>query len=162
MQKGEKKKFWAIPIPGETLLIFILKLKGNLINVVLYNKESKYPDNRGGKYLLKQGCCYSVVQSCLTLFDPRDCSTLGFPVLNHLLELAQTQVHWVSDTIQPSHPCCPILLPSIFPSTRVFSNESALHIRWPKYWSFSFSLSPSVVRPKIRAFVPRRENRSTQ
>ena len=71
-----------------------------------------------------------------------DCSTPGFPIL--LLEFAQTHVHSVGDAIQPSHPLLPpILLPSIFPSTRVFSNESALHIRWPKYWSFSFRISLS-------------------
>ena len=58
-------------------------------------------------------------------------------------EFAQTHVHWVSDVIQPSHSLCPLLLPSIFPSIRVFSNESAFPIRWPKYWSFSFSISPS-------------------
>ena len=66
--------------------------------------------------------------------------------INNSLELAQTHVHWVGDAIQPSHPLSSpssILLPSIFPSIRVFSNESALHIRWPKYWSFSFSISPS-------------------
>ena len=69
----------------------------------------------------------------------------GFPVHHQLPELAQTHVHQVSDGIQPSHPLSPplLLLPSIFPSIRVFSNESVLRIRWPKYWSFSFSISPS-------------------
>ena len=76
----------------------------------------------------------SVTQSCPTICDPMDCSMPGFPVLCHLSELAQTHVHWISDAIQPY---------SIFPSIRVFSNELALHIRWPKYWSFSFSISPS-------------------
>ena len=72
-----------------------------------------------------------------------DCSTPGFPVHHQLQELAQTHVHRVSDTIQPSHPLSPLLLPpSIFPSIKVFSNESVLHIRWPKYWSFSFTISP--------------------
>ena len=56
---------------------------------------------------------------------------------------AQTHVHWVSDSIQPSHPLLPLLLPSVFPSIRVFSNELALSIRWPKYGSFNFSISPS-------------------
>ena len=66
----------------------------------------------------------------------------GFPVLHHLSEFAQTRVHWVNDVISPCHPLSPhSLLPSIFPSIRVFSNESALGISWPKYWSFS--LSPS-------------------
>ena len=79
-----------------------------------------------------------------TLCDPMDCSTPGLPVHHQLLELAKTHVHPVSDAIQPSHPLSPrLLLPSIFPSIRVFSNESVLHIRWPKYWSFSFSISPS-------------------
>ena len=75
-----------------------------------------------------------VVQSCPTLWDHIDCSMPGFPVLHYLPQFAQTNVHWVSDTIQPSHPLP--LLPLTFLSIRVFSNESALHIRWPKYWSF--------------------------
>ena len=86
----------------------------------------------------------SVVQLCPTLCDPMDYSIPGFPVHHQLLEVAQTQVHRVGDAIQQSHLCCKLLLlPLIFPSIRVFSNESVLHIRWPKYWSFSFSISPS-------------------
>ena len=90
-----------------------------------------------------------ISQSCLTLcmssaMQPMDYSTPGSPVHYQLLELPQTHVHRVSDAIQPSHPLSPLLLlPSVFPSIRVFSSESALHIRWPKYWSFSSSLSPS-------------------
>ena len=88
-------------------------------------------------------CCCSAAQPCLTLGDPRDCSTPGFPVLHHLLELAQTHVPMMS--VMPSNHivlCRPLLLPSIFPSIRVFSNELALHIRWPKYWTcFNISLS---------------------
>ena len=73
-----------------------------------------------------------------------DCSMPGFPVHHQLLELVQTQVHWVGDDMQPSHPLLsPSPLPSIFPSLRVFSSESVLCITWPKYWSFSFSISPS-------------------
>ena len=72
-----------------------------------------------------------------------DHSTPGFPVHYQLPEFTQTHVHWVWDAIQPSHLCHPLLLPSIFPSIRIFPNESVLHIRWPKYWSFSFSISPS-------------------
>ena len=73
-----------------------------------------------------------------------DCSTPGFLVHHQLPELAQTHVHWVSDAIQPSHPLLsPLLLPSVFPSIRVFSSKSVLRIRWSKYWSFSFSISPS-------------------
>ena len=84
------------------------------------------------------------VQSCPTLGNPMDCSMPGFPVHHQLPEFTQTHIHRVSDAIQPSHPLSsPSLPPSIFPSIRVFSNESALHIRWPKYWSFSFSISPS-------------------
>ena len=82
----------------------------------------------------------SVTQSCPTLYNPMDCSMPGLPVHHQLLELAQTHVHPVNDAIQPSS-CCPLLLPSIFSSIRVFSNESVLHIRWPKYWSFSISPS---------------------
>ena len=70
-----------------------------------------------------------------------DCSMSGFPDHYQLLKLAQTHVHRVSGAMQPSH--YSLLPPSIFPSIRVFSNESILRIRWPKYWSFSFSISPS-------------------
>ena len=78
------------------------------------------------------------------LCDPMDCSMPGFPVHHQLPKPTQTHVHRVSDAIQPSHLCHPLLLPaSIFPSIRVFSNESVLDIRWPKYWSFSFSISLS-------------------
>ena len=86
----------------------------------------------------------SVTQSCPTLCNRRDCSTPGFPVHHQLLELAQTHVHQVSYVYNHLILCRPLLLPpSVFPSIRVFSNESALCIRWPKYWSFSFSISPS-------------------
>ena len=86
----------------------------------------------------------SVAQPCLTLCDPMDCSMPGFPVHHQLSEFTQTHFQLVGDAIQPSYPLLSLLLlPSIFPSVRVFSNESVLHIRWPKYWSFSFSISPS-------------------
>ena len=85
----------------------------------------------------------SVTQSYLTLCDSMDCSSPGFPVHHQLPELTQTHVHRVGDAIQPSHPLSsPLLLPSIFPRIRVFSNES-VRIRWPNYWSFSFSIIPS-------------------
>ena len=86
----------------------------------------------------------SVVQSCLTLCNPMNRSTPGLPVHHHLPEFTQTHVHRVGDAIQPSHPLSPLLLLfPIPPSTRVFSSESTLRIRWPKYWSFSFSIIPS-------------------
>ena len=87
----------------------------------------------------------SVAQLCPTLCNPMDCSMPGLPVHHQLPEFTETRVHWVGDVIQPSHPlCCPLLfLSSVFPSIRVFSNESVLHIRWPKYLNFSFNISPS-------------------
>ena len=72
-----------------------------------------------------------------------DCSVPSFPVPHQLLELAPHHVLWVDGTIQPSHPLSPLHMHSIFPRIRVFSNESVLRIRWPKYWSFNFSISPS-------------------
>ena len=79
------------------------------------------------------------------LCDPMDCSTPGLPVHHQLQEFTQTHVHWVSDaTSNHLILCCHLLLlPSIFPSIRVFLSESVLHIRWPKYWSLSFRISPS-------------------
>ena len=86
----------------------------------------------------------SVTQSCPNLCDPVRYSTPDLPVHHQLPEPTQTNVHWVGDAIQTSHPLCPLfLLPSILPSIRDFSNESALCIRWPKYWSFSFNISPT-------------------
>ena len=83
----------------------------------------------------------SVAQSCPALCHPMD---TGLPVLHYQRELTQTHVHWVGDAIQPSHPLLLLLLPtSIFPSIRVFSNESVLRIRWPKDWGFGFIISPS-------------------
>ena len=89
-------------------------------------------------------CCCLVAQSCPALCDPMDCSIPGFTVLYHLPELAQTHVRWVGDAIQPSHSLSSPSPPA-FSLTQYqgFSNESVLHIRWPKYWSFSFSISPS-------------------
>ena len=89
---------------------------------------------------------FVVVQliSCVWLCNPINCSIPGFPVLHHLIEFVLTHVHWVGDAIQPSHPLSYPSPPDLnFPSIRVFSNESALCIRWPKYWSFSFSIIPS-------------------
>ena len=102
--------------------------------------------------LLLLSCC-SVTKLCLTFCDPIECSMPGFPVPHYLPEFAQTHVPWVGDAIQPFHPLPPcLLLPSIFPSIRVFSNESALQIRWAKYWSFSFSISPSDEYPGLISF----------
>ena len=95
----------------------------------------------------------SVAQSCLILCDPMDCSMPGFPVHHQLLELAQTHVHRVSVPSNYLILCRPLLLlPSVFPSIRVFSNESVLHIRWPEYWSFSFSINPSNEHPGLISF----------
>ena len=92
----------------------------------------------------------SVSQSCPTLCDPMNRSTPGLPVHHQLPEFTQTQVHRVGDPIQPSHPLSsPLLLPPIPPSIKVFSNESTLHMRWPKYWSFSFSIIPSKEIPGL-------------
>ena len=94
----------------------------------------------------------SVTQSCLILCDPMDCSMSGLPVHHQLLELAQTHVHQVSDAIHPSHPLSSPSLASIFLSIRVFSNESVPPIRWPKYWRFSVSISPSNEYSGLIAF----------
>ena len=96
------------------------------------------------KYLLRcNQTISSVPQSCPTCCDPMDCKTPGFPANHQILELAKL----VSiELVMPSNHlilCHPLLLPSIFPSIRVFSSESVLRISWPKDWSFSFSISPS-------------------
>ena len=93
----------------------------------------------------------SVAQSCPTLCDPRNRSTPGLPVHHQLPEFTQTHVRRVGDAIQPfqplSSPSPPA--PPIPPTISVFSNESTLCMRWPKYWSFSFNISPSNEHPGL-------------
>ena len=85
----------------------------------------------------------SVSRSCLTLSDLMDWSMPGFPVHHQLPELTQTHVHRVSDAIHPTISSSVVPFSSHRQSLPALSNESVLHIRWPKYWSFSFSISPS-------------------
>ena len=99
----------------------------------------------------------SVAQSCPTLYNPMNHSTPGLHVHQQLPEFTQTHVHWgsdaISDAIQPPHPLSSPSPPALnLSSIRVFSNESALHIRWPKYWSFSFKISPSNEHPGLISF----------
>ena len=95
----------------------------------------------------------SVIQSCLTFWDPVDCSVPSFPVVHQLPELIKLMS---IKSVMPSNHlilCCPLLLlPSIFPSIRIISNESVFHIRWPKCWSFSFSISLSNEHSKLISF----------
>ena len=95
----------------------------------------------------------SVAQSCLTLCDPMNHSTPGLPSITNsqsLPKLMSIELVMPSNHLILYHPL--LLLPSIFPSIRVFSNESALHIKWPKYWSFSFNISPSNGHPGLISF----------
>ena len=95
----------------------------------------------------------SVAQSCPTLCDPMDCSMPGFPVHHQLLELTQTHVHWVGDAVQPSHPLLsPSPLAFNHSQHQGLSNESVPCIRWPEYWSFSFTISLSNEHPGLISF----------
>ena len=94
----------------------------------------------------------STSQLCPTLCKPMNRSTPGLPVCHKLLEFTPTQFHRVGDAIQPSHPLLSPLLPPIPPSIRVFSNESVIRMRWPKYWSLSFRISPSSEHPGLISF----------
>ena len=95
----------------------------------------------------------SVAQSCPTLCDPMNCSIPGLPVHHQLPEFTQNHIHRVSDAIQPSHPLSSPSPPAPNPSQQQsLSNESTLHIRWPKYWSFSFSIIPSKEIPGLISF----------
>ena len=98
---------------------------------------------------------FSSVQSLsrVRLYDPMDHSMPGLPVHHQLLEFAQTHVHRVSDAIQPSHPLSSPSPPAPnFSQHQSFSNESTLRMRWPKYWSFSFSIIPSKEIPGLISF----------
>ena len=95
----------------------------------------------------------SVSQLCPTLCNLMNRSMPGLPVYHQLPKFTQTHAHWVGDAIQPSHLLSPPSPPAPNPpSIRVFSIESTLHIRWPKYWSFSFSISPSSEHPGLISF----------
>ena len=103
-----------------------------------------------GKLLIHGFQFSSVTQSCLTLCNPMNCSMPGLPVYHQLPESTQTHVHQVNHAIQPSHPLSSPSPPAPNPSpVRVFSNESTLHVRWPNYWSFSFSIIPSKEIPGV-------------
>ena len=92
---------------------------------------------------------FSSAQSCPTM----DCSKPGFSVHYQLPELMQTHIHWLGDASQPSYPLSSPSCPALnLTSIRVFSNQSVLHIRWPKYCSFSFSISPSNEHPGLISF----------
>ena len=105
------------------------------------------------QYKIRSDQITSVAQLCPTLCDPMNRSTPGLPVHHQLPEFTQTHIHRVSDAIQPSRSLSsPSPLPPIPPSIRVFSNESTLRMRWPKYWSFSFSIIPSNEHPGLISF----------
>ena len=134
----------------------IKKWQSNILMFAYLTQQAKFAPTTYESFYCQ---CYwhisfsSVAQSCLTLCDPMDCSKPGLPVHHQLPELTQTHVHWISDASNRLILCCPHLLPpSIFPSIWVFSNESALCMRWPKYWSFSFSISPSNEHPGLISF----------
>ena len=104
----------------------------------------------------------SVAQSCLTLCNPMHCSTPGLPVhhqLPELIQLMSTKLVMPSNHLILYRPL--LLLPSIFPSIRVFSNELALHIKWPKYQSFSFSISPSNEYSGLISFRMERDSQES-
>ena len=120
--------------------------------------ESLFGSHGFGSYSFHQSmtvllsCYCSVPRSCPSLCDPMDYSMPGFPVLHYLLSLHKL-IHWVGDAGEHHlMSCCLLLLPSVFPSITVFSKESALCIRWPKYWSFSFRSSPSNEYPGLISF----------
>ena len=134
--------------------------------VTLFNDLVSRSNNNIGSQVMplesltKQGCAVlslfssvqfsSVTQLCPTLCDPMSRSTPGLPVHHQFPEFTQTHVHQVSDAILPSHPLSSPSPPAPSPSQlRVFSNESTLCMRWPKYWSFSFSIIPSKEIPGL-------------
>ena len=112
------------------------------------HKESNMTEQHNVAVHIHNGIFSSVTQSCPTLCNPMNCSMPSLPVHHQLPEFTQTHVHRVGDAIEPSHP-----LSSPFPpNIRVFSSESTLCMRWPKYWSFSFSIRPSKEHPGLISF----------
>ena len=121
-------------------------------SIKIKNFCSMKGDNLSKTLNKRQIFLVSVQSLSLTLCDPTDCSMPGLPVYHQLLEFAQTHVQRIGDAIPLSHPLSSLLLlPSIFPSIRVLSNESVLRIRWPKYW---VSASASVLPINIQDWFP--------
>ena len=145
-------------------MLFRLCLSSFWQSGLRFKKFSTGKTSKQGPYLLlTSGAIYhnlssqvqfsSVTQSCPTLCNPLNHSTPGLPVHHHLPEFTQTHVYQVDDAIQPSHPLSSPSPPAPNPSRiRVFSNESTLRMRWPKYWSFSFSITPSKEHPGLISF----------
>ena len=135
-------------------LCIIRVLEGETVSKRIWrNYDQKLPKSKkGNRYpgIRSTVQFSSVAQLCLTLCDPMNRSTPGLLVHHQLLEFTQTHVHQVGDAIQPLSSSS--LLPPILSSIRVFSNESTLHMRWPKYWSFSFNISPPNQHPGLTSF----------
>ena len=145
MRKHESKKVgWRKNCWGKSnhdfLILKVLNLQG-------LQKMLKLVHSLLGKHVLEGRsnfccCCCSLDNSCLVLYDPMDCSMPGSYVLHCLPEFPQIHIHLVGDAIWRFYPLpLPSLLPLIFPSIRIFSNDSAFHNRWSKNWSYSFSIN---------------------
>ena len=134
---------------GKTIALSIWTFVGKVMSL-LFNRLSRFVI----AFLPRSSVQFSsVAQSCPTLCDPMNHSTPVLPVQHQLPESTQAHVHWVGDAIQPPHPLSSrSLLALNLSHIRVFANESALHIRWPKYWTFSFNISPSNEHPALISF----------
>ena len=121
---------------------------------ILRNNRSKGKESKDPRWVEKVSVqLSSVAQSCPTLCDPMNRSMPGLPVYHQLSEFTQTHIHRVKMPSSHLILCCPLLLlPPIPPSITVFSSESTLLMRWPKYWSFSFSVIPSKEHPGLISF----------
>ena len=142
-----------LSISSGLILLQMTSLHSSLLPLCPYNSLYLYPKHYSFKVrfchlfktssrLLTALCC-SLTKSCPILCDPMDCSMPGFP-LSFTTSLSLLKLMSIKSVLLPNHPilCCPLfLLPSIFPTIRVFRNDPVIRIRWPKYWSFSFSLS---------------------
>ena len=139
-----------MPFPGDLPIPGIESMSPTL-------QGDSLPSEPPGKPKSNHSSVSSVSQSCLTLCDPMNHSMPGLPVYHQLPEFTQIHVHQVSDAIQPSHPLSYLLLlPPILPSIKVFSSESTLHMRWPKYWSLYIYFKEniqSLANGKIKPFV---------
>ena len=134
----------------------IIKVKGNYVMLETKGARSYWVFGSGTSQFSSVQFSRSVMSDSLRpheLQKERPGVLPGLPIHHQLPEFTQTHVHWVGDAIQPSHPLSSLfLLPPIPPSIGVFSNESTLRIRWPKYWSFSFSITPSKEHSALISF----------
>ena len=155
LQSVGSQKIWTwLRDQTTTYLLYPWEIPRKTVRISKRSEALNLGECQGWWFSTSKCCCCSVTKSCPALCDPKKCSTPGLTVLQCILEFSQTQVHWVCDAIQPSHP----LSPGSPTSLNLSQHESLFQwigilISWPNYWSFSLSISPSNEYSRLISFM---------